>query len=75
MQKILEQKTKRKSHEEEVNEEFFKLYNEKSEFNFDSAGIDYEYTQKNYDHFRTDLKEMIKINALRKKVPIIKNNL
>jgi len=33
---------------------------------------DNEFTQKNYDLFRNNLKEMIKINPLRKKVSAIK---
>lgn len=36
---------------------------------------DGEFTQKNYDVFRKNLKEMIKINPLRKKVPLIKRTL
>jgi hypothetical protein len=36
---------------------------------------DNEFTQKNYDVFRNNLKEMIKINPLRKKVPLIKRAL
>jgi hypothetical protein len=36
---------------------------------------DAEFTQKNYDAFRKNLKEMIKINPLRKKVPLIKRAL
>ena len=34
--------------------------------------MDSEFTQKNYDGFRYNLKEMIKVNSLRKKVPTIK---
>lgn len=36
---------------------------------------DSELTQKNYDVFRNNVKEMIKINSLRKKVPLIKRAL
>jgi len=37
--------------------------------------MDSEFTQKNYDNFRITLKDMIKVNSLRKKVPLIKKTL
>ena len=37
--------------------------------------MDSSYTQNNYDGFRRSLKEMIKVNSLRKKVPVIKTAL
>lgn len=73
IQKILEEKTKEKSIEEEIKEEFFKHNKENIEFNFDNMVRDNEFTQKNHEAFRHNLKEMIKVNSLRKKVPIIKH--
>ena len=37
--------------------------------------MDSEFIQKNYDCFRQNLKDMIKVNSLRKKVPMIKTTL
>ena len=36
---------------------------------------DSEYVQKNYEVFRNNVKEMIKVNTLRKHVPMIKQAL
>lgn len=36
---------------------------------------DSEFVQKNYDTFRNNLKEMIKVNTLRKSVPLVKQAL
>jgi hypothetical protein len=33
------------------------------------------FVQKNYENFRTNVKEMIKVNSLRKNVPTIKRAL
>jgi hypothetical protein len=37
--------------------------------------MDTEYPQNNYSGFRKSLKDMIKVNSLRKKVPVIKTAL
>lgn len=70
----MEEKTKEKTIEEEVKEEFFR-HKENYEFNFDNMTKDSEFIQKNYDSFRNNLKEMIKVNSLRKSVPLIKQAL
>lgn len=70
----MEEKTKEKSIEEEVKEEFFR-HKENYEFNFDNMTKDSEFVQKNYDSFRNNLKEMIKVNSLRKNVPLVKQAL
>lgn len=45
---------------------------ENIEFNFDGSNKDDLYVQKNYDIFRKDISQLIKVGSLRKKVPIIK---
>lgn len=36
---------------------------------------DNEFVQKNYESFRNNVKEMIKVNSLRKNVPMVKQAL
>lgn len=59
----MEEKTKEKSIEEEVKEQFFKINKENIEFTFDN-NKDTEYTQNNYNNWKGSLKQMIKVLSL-----------